>query len=410
MKRLSIYLKMKVLGAVEFAPGNTIRERIRSVSQMSFRDEEGVLHRFTWSTIQTWLYRYKLHGAAGLESQPRADKGTLRKVQPEAILEAIDQLRPRFHGKNLQLRLLYKAAIEEGLLCADQVSQTSFYRIVKAYDLIAPDSQTQNKKRLAFAKPFANDMWQADTMFGPGVLRPRPGQAKLIAFIDDASRVVTHGEFFLTEDTQSLITAFRAALYKRGIPKQVYVDHGSIYTSKEMNLICARLGILLSHAPVRDAAAKGKIERFFRTVRSGFMAQLLDLSSLDALNRQFIAWLEDHYNAAEHSSLGMKPIDRFGMDLPRIRFLPPDPANDELFFIEKDRSVSKTNIFQLNKILFEPPADLRGKKIQVRFDRKHFRHDRVAVYYKGQRLGIATPVDLASNDRFRYPDATDFTE
>jgi hypothetical protein len=166
-----------------------------------------------------------------------------------------------------------------------------------------------------------------------------------------------------------------------------------------MSLICARLGILLSHTPVRDGAAKGKIERFFKTVRDGFLSRQLDLSSLEALNRQFIEWLETEYNARTHSSLHMKPIDRFGLDLKRIRFLPPDAANDELFFLEQERHVSKTNTFQLHKFIFEAPADLRNQKVQVRLDRLNFHPTQVIVYFKGQRIGFASPLDRVANDR-----------
>src|SRR6266851_4266945 len=91
----------------------------------------------------------------------------------------------------------------------------------------------------------------------------------------------------------------------------------------------------LCHAPVRDGAAKGKVERFFRTVRESFLTRALDLSGVDALNHAFVRWVEDEYNAREHGSLGMKPIDRFGLDLRRIRFLAPSEANDELFFVEQ---------------------------------------------------------------------------
>ena len=85
----------------------------------------------------------------------------------------------------------------------------------------------------------------------------------------------------------SLVEALERALYKRGVPEALYVDNGSIYTCREIVQICARLGCLLTHTPVRDGAAKGKIERFFRTVREQFLARELDLSSLAALNRQF---------------------------------------------------------------------------------------------------------------------------
>jgi putative transposase len=112
-----------------------------------------------------------------------------------------------------------------------------------------------------------------------------PTPSKLIAFIDDASRLCCHAQFFLVENTDTLVKALRSALYKRGIPEAMYVDNGSIYCSKEISQICERIGCLLCHAPVRDGAAKGKVERFFRTVRMSFLNRALDLSSVDALNR-----------------------------------------------------------------------------------------------------------------------------
>src|ERR1035437_1119998 len=108
----------------------------------------------------------------------------------------------------------------------------------------------------------------------------------------------------------------------RGSESQVNVDNGSIYTSKEIIQICARVGCLLAHTPVRDGAAKGKVERFFRSVREQFLCLQLDLSTLEALNRQFTHWAEEQYNAQVHSVLGMSPLDRFALDRYRVRFLP----------------------------------------------------------------------------------------
>ena len=107
--------------------------------------------------------------------------------------------------------------------------------------------------------------------------------------------------------------------------------------------------------------------------------------------------VEDEYNAREHSSLGMRPIDRFGLDLARIRFLPPSSVSDELFFVEEARSVLADNTFSLKNTRFEAPRDLRNRKVQVRFDRLKF--DRAIVYYKGERMGEARPVDFVGNDR-----------
>jgi len=397
MQRVSSYLKMRVLGAIESAPGNTNIARIHRVSEQAFLDEDGQRFQFTWRTIQTWYSRYKKDGTTTVLAKPRSDKGKTRKMTPEEVLEAIEQVRGSFRGR-YNVTDVYRACIERGLLQRERIASNTFRRVVKAHELLKPDAEIQNKRRLAFAKAHVNQLWQADTMVGPYVqYGAGKVQAKLIAFIDDASRVICHGEFFLNDNTENLLQAFKIALYKRGLCECLYVDNGSNYSSLEMIQVCQRIGCILCHTPVRDGAAKGKIERFFRTTRDSFLTRNLDLSSLEALNRAFISWVEDEYHQREHSSLGMKPIDRFGLDLSRVRFLSPGETNDELFFVEQDRRVLADNTFSLRNTRFEAPRDLRNRKVQIRFDRLKF--ERAIVYYKGERMGEARPVDFIANDR-----------
>jgi putative transposase len=400
----SAYLRMRVLGAIEFAPGKTIQERIQNAAKNVFTDEEGKPYQFTWRTISTWLYRYKSRGITGVENKSRSDKGLCRKITPEELLEAINQVLPLFREKERYNKSdLYRACIEKGILRKEQIAWTTFYRFVRDYELLKDDVE-HNKKRLAFAMQYANQLWQADTLYGPYTRdeKGKPVQTRLIAFIDDASRVLCHGQFFFNENVESLTTALKAAFYKRGVPEQLYVDNGSIYTCQEITLICARTGCILRHAPLRDGAAKGKIERFFRTVRLKFLNRQLDLSSLAVLNKQFSIWVEDEYNNVIHSSLGMKPLDRFGLDLSRIRFLPPDEVNDELFFTEDTRVVNKDNTFSFDASRYEAPVDLRAKTVTIRFDRH--KRDRVIVYFKGERMGVSQVVNFVANAIKRNPD------
>lgn len=414
VKQPSVYLKMRVLGAIDTAPGKTRHQRVQHVAAMTFLDEEGHSRQFTWRTIQTWHYRYKNHGITGMTNQSRSDKGQTRKVTPEELLEALNAAKPHFHEQRANKRALYRFCVENGLLDPGRIAQTTFYRFIREHQLLAPPDD-DHKQRLAFSMKHANQLWQADTMFGPfcdtgaPLASERPNQrkqAKLIAFIDDASRVLCHGEFFFDENIDTLVQAIRAAFYKRGIPEQLLVDNGSIYCSQEITLICARVGCLLRHTAVRDAAAKGKIERFFRRVRDQFLVQKLDLSSLDALNRQFTHWVEHDYNAMPHDALGMKPIDRFGIDLARVRFLAPSEHSDELFYAEADRKVKKDNTFSFQARRYETPVDLRDREIQLRYDRH--RHDAhhsdsvmslpaVIIYHKGQRVGQARLLDTVAN-------------
>jgi transposase InsO family protein len=381
------------------AEGKTIRDRIKAVSQMSFTDEDGHSRQFTWRTISTWLCRYQKHGLTVMENKPRSDKGRIRKLSLEELSEAVRKALAKAHGQTPRLSLLYRLCIEEGLLTRSQIAPNTFRRLVQQYELLKPTEESGKKIRLAFSKAHANDMWQADTLFGPYIQHQgAPAQTRLIAFIDDASRVCCHGQFFLSENVDTLIEAIRAAFYKRGVPQSLYVDNGSIYTSKEIIQICARVGCLLSHTPVRDGAAKGKIERFFRTVREQFLSRSLDLSSLEALNRQFVAWVEEHYNAQKHSVLEMTPLDRFALDRNRVRYLPPNQATDELFFVEEERQVRADNTFSFKSTRFEAPRHLPERAIHIRFQRSQ-PLARVVVYYKGERMGEARPLDMIANDR-----------
>lgn len=399
MKNPSLYLKLRVLGAIDMACGKNMRQRYEQVAQMVFSDEKDKKWQFTWRTIQTWHYYYKRYGVTRLDQKTRFDKGSHRKVTPEQLLEAINQVLPAFRKRKTYNKSdIYRICIEKGILQKQQIAPTTFYRFIREYELLK-DNPQNNKKRMAFAMQFANQLWQADTMFGPYIKdhNAKMMPTKLIAFLDDASRLICHGQFFFNENTDALVTAIRSAFYKRGIPQQLYVDNGSIYTCSEISLICARVGCILRHAPLRDGAAKGKIERFFRTVREQFLAKTLDLSSLSTLNRQFNSWVEQDYNCSNHSSIGMTPLDRFGLDLKLINFLPPSQENDELFYNEDFRKVKKDNTFSFKSNRYEPPAYLADKNITIRFDRGN--NSRIIVYYKDQRIGEANPLDLIANGK-----------
>jgi transposase InsO family protein len=403
MKRISPYLKMKVLGALEYAEGQSNEARYKSVSQRIFKDEEGEAHQFTWRTIQTWWYYYRRFGIT--EPRERADKGHTRKVTPEHLLEVIEKVLPAFQNKKLNVTAIYRACIEQGHLRRDQIAPNTFRRHVVQFDLLASlnkEPGSKSKARLAFAKAHANEMWQADTLHGPYLPIGEGGKATktfLVCFIDDASRVVPHGQFYTSDSTAHLIDCFQSALFKRGVPAAMYVDNGSNYSSKEFSLICSRLGTVLLHTPVRDGASKGKIERFFRTVRDQFLIRNLSaITSLRELNKQFLDWVEDTYHQHEHSTLGMKPIDRFGLDLSGIRYLQPSEFNKELFFLEVTRKVRADNTFNLRASRFEAPRDLRSTTIELRFDR----NDKAAppiVYFMGERMGHAKRVNFHTNDR-----------
>ena len=392
-------IRLRALSALDYAPGTFFRERCQCVANQTFTDPlTQIPYRFTWRTLSTWYYRYKQHGLTCLEKKPRSDKHHFRKVQPAEIAEALHEILPLLKpnkGGYIPKSVLYEMLIEKQFFSRSQLSPTSFYRIASQHDLLTRDEQ--EKLRHSFSMRFANELWQADTTYGPAIQQPDGSWRKtfLIAFIDDASRVITHGEFFYQDNTANMVHAFRVALFKRGKPERLYFDNGANYTSTEILQACLRLDIKLSHAPIRDGAAKGKIERFFRGLRDRFLTRHPTFDTLEDLNLKARHWIEEEYNARHHSGIGMIPLDRFNLDRDRIQYLADDAYTEEVFFVEEDRKVNKTNLFSIHSQKFECPVDLRQKVIQVRFDRQ--RRTRYLVYFKGQRMGQATPLDLHSN-------------
>lgn len=397
--RPPLELRLRVLSAIDYAPGNSIQARIKQVATRTFTDQQtGYDYQFTWRTISTWLYRFKKNGIITLDNKTRLDKNTYRKIKINELAEAINDILPQL-SKNKTGRIpklaLYRLLLKQNYFQRSQLSQTSFYRMVREHDLLNCE-QTQ-KLRLSFAMQFANELWQADTLYGPSIKQADGSFRKtfLIAFIDDASRVITHAEFFYRDNTENMINAFRTALFKRGKPDRLYFDNGSNYTSKEILQACVRLNIHLSHAPIRDGAAKGKIERFFRGFRDRFLVQHLEFSSLDELNDKTHDWVENDYNSKHHAGIQMIPLDRFNLDHDRLQFLTDDEYTEEVFFIEETRKVSKTNVFSINSQKYECPVDCRQKTIQVRFNRSL--RDRFIVYFNDKRMGDANLLDLHFN-------------
>lgn len=105
---------------------------------------------------QTWRTRYRKDGHTVLRNRCRSDKGKLRKTSPEQVLEAIEQARP-FLRPGFRLSALYRICIEKGLLERRLIAPNTFRRVVKRFELLKADVEVQSKRRLAFAKQYANE-------------------------------------------------------------------------------------------------------------------------------------------------------------------------------------------------------------------------------------------------------------
>jgi hypothetical protein len=230
-------------------------------------------------------------------------------------------------------------------------------------------------------------------MHGPTVLaQGKNRKAYLIAFIDDMSRLICHGQFYLSENLNCYLDALRQALLTRGLPRKLYVDNGPAFRSLHLHQITASLGIALIHARPYQPQGKGKVERFFRTVRSDFLPAVRTQSLTD-LNEALDAWLRNVYHNREHRSTGQTPLARYAAHCECVRAAPKDLSDH--FRQQARRRVAKDRTVALAGRLFEAPIALIGKQISLFYHP----HDpaRVEARYEGKSYGMLTVVDLNVN-------------
>lgn len=375
----------------QLEPGE-MAERIREKSEQRWHIPHSCRTRIAESTIRRWVSLYQNSGRqlASLYPRPRSDRGRSRRVDEETVLSLV-KLRKELAGLPV-VKLLEEMEKRHLMPPGMPVSLTTAYRILKQEGLSGNTSVGKVDRR-RYEAQYPNDIWQSDVMHGPKVeTDERKKKTYLIAFLDDHSRLLPHAEFYLSEGLDSWLDAFRQALLTRGIPRKLYVDNGAAFRSRHLERICASLGIALVHTPPYTPQGRGKIERFFRTVRSQFLPSFLG-GSLHDINVALDLWVREDYHQRCHSSTSQAPLIRFGDHIELIRAAPRDL--EDHFRKEVRRRVAKDRTVSINNRLFEAPTKFIGEQISLLYH--EHKPDRVEIIHKGTSHGLLVPVDLKIN-------------
>lgn len=292
--------------------------------------------RYARGTLACWESAYRKGGFEALLPKQRCDLGHCRKLDTDTMT-AIARLHQEF--PKINATQIYHKLIADGVINKKDVSLSTIQRYIKKTHL-HPSSRTL-KDRKAFEEEFCTGMYQADTLHGPylvenGIRR----KTYCIMLLDDKSRLIVGGEFFYADNAYNFQKVFKNAVASRGIPSKLYVDNGSTYKNEQLSLICGQLGTILIHAPVRDGASKGKVERNFRTLRNRFL-NLLDpskISGLEELNQKLREYINQH-NTTVHSATGIPPLNRYLEDLSHVKMPPSQDWLDSCFMNRVQRTV-----------------------------------------------------------------------
>lgn len=347
------------------------------------------------STILSWLRAYE-KGGRRLESlypDERKDKGRSRVMDEEAIAALVGLKKDRMGAS---LPVLLKEARSKGILPPRyMVSYATIYRIFKKHGLSDADHVYPDRRR--FESELPNDMWQSDCLHGPRALyEGKMRKTYLFAFIDDMSRLVPHGEFYLNERIESYVDALTKALSKRGLPRKLYVDNGPAFSTQVLRHAMASLGIALIHSKPYQPEGRGKIERFFRSVRTQFLSTIPDGLSLEELNKRLKSWI-DEYHLREHGSTKEAPLSRYAKHLHCVREAPKDLFDH--FRKRVTRKVDKDRTISLDGRLYEAPVAMIGLTVTLLYHESD--PTRVELFLNGISYGMLVPLNVNINARVK---------
>ena len=239
---------------------------VRAVADRSHVGPAGVPVRVSRASLDRWIRAYRAGGFAALVPAPRR----VLPVTPAAVLDLAVALKTEAPDRT-----------------AAQVAA-----VLAAHGGFAPSARTLQRHFAAlgitrpgggplavfgrFEAERPNARWVGDALHGPQIAGRK---AILIAFLDDHSRAVVAARWGYAENAVALRETLKVGLAARGRPAQCYVDNGAMFVDAGLRRACAVLGLKLTHSQPHRPAGRGKIERFFRTVRDQFLVEIADVGS-----------------------------------------------------------------------------------------------------------------------------------
>jgi transposase InsO family protein len=345
-------------------------------------------------TLGRWERLYNRDGFDGLKPKRRSDRDQPRAISPETLdrAEALKRQQPHRSSRSIvqALSLDTTQPIPEETIAPRTLRRQLALRDATTAQLLA---EQRPKPYRRFERTHFGDLWQGDAMHGPKLPNPakpdKERQVFLFAFLDDHTRLVPHAQFYWNEQLPRLEDCFKRAMLRYGRPLAVYVDQAKVYSSKQLDTVCATLGIQRILGTPYYPEGRGKIERFFQFVQSDFLPELSTSSvdSLPLLNESFLAWLEVVYHTKVHSETGQAPLERFRQEeAPNTR--PVDPTELRQAFLHRDtRKVTKTATFSFNRNRYRVAEYLRRRTVELRYDPFDLGH--IEVWFQDTFLQIA---------------------
>jgi len=288
-------------------------DAVRAIQRGLRAEEVSALTGMCKSAVYRCLRRYKEAGVDGLQrgGGVRRRKTARRAPKTTAAEQTVSQMGPLPEGTGVGKvqGLLYRL----GFL---KVSRGTVERVI-ARQRPKPKPRAKRRRNKPpqvrhFERARPNELWQTDIM--TFMLR---GQYRvyLIGFMDDNSRFLVGWGLHRRQTASNVLEVFRAAIEKRGLPKEVLSDNGRQYYTwrgkSQFTVMLTKLGIAHIRSRPYHPQTCGKIESFWRNLWQECLSQV-PLSSFEEAQAKIGEYIE-HYNYKRpHQGIGnMMPADRY---------------------------------------------------------------------------------------------------
>jgi len=266
------------------------------------------------STFYEWYKRYQEDGFEGLRSRNKSPRQVWNKI-PEWERQRV-----------VQVARIYPEKSSREVAChiTDNmnyfISESSVYRILKAYDLVTSPVYTVVSAKDKFENPTTqiNQLWQTDFSYLKVI---DWGWYYLSTVMDDYSRYILAWRLCQTMMAEDVKKTLDMAIETTGV-EHVHVvhrprllsDNGSAYVSKELKRYLEVNEIRHIRTKPYHPMTQGKIERYHRSMKN--LILLDHYYSPSELGERIREWVYYYNNHRYHEAIdNVTPSDKyFGRD------------------------------------------------------------------------------------------------
>lgn len=420
--------RFAIVGPLLAAPPGRgqLQSQLKQLSETWWRHPiHGAPVRFGFSTLERWYYKARAERqdpVAVLRRKRRSDSGqqpalsaSLRRFL-EAQYRSHRSWSYQLHSDNLAPVVQAQpdlgpmpsyATVRRYMKSAGMVKQRrrrGGRRALEGSDLEPVREGLEPREVRSFEAEYVHGLWHLDFHHGSLKVLTARGQwvvPRLLAVLDDRSRLVCHAQWYLSETAEDLVHGLSQAFLKRELPRALLTDNGSAMIADETRQGLLRLGIhhvtTLPYSPYQN----GKQEVLWSQVEGRLLAMIENCGELTLalLNEATQAWVEMEYHRALHSETGQTPLTRF-LEGPSVGR--ECPASEELrlaFCSQTSRRQRRSDgTLTLKGIRFEIPNRFRHlERVHVRYANWDLAHVHLVDERQGTVLCPLHPLDKTKN-------------